>query len=436
MRKEQSHKSYRPVTVFTFRLNYLLHELAPLGYHLGNVALHALVTLLYHQLAATLLSGAADALAALLFAVHPVHTEAVTGVVGRAELLASIFFLSALVQYGRTAQRRTTVGWRGLMWVAVLASLAMLSKEQGITVLAVCALHEVMVAQRLSLRDWLALGEAALAGKSALPDWVKVSAQRLLILFLTGLALMLARLKIMGATLPVFTRFDNPAAVAETPSRQLTQHYLLSINWWLLLAPADLCCDWTMSTVPLGRSIADPRNLATICLYMLLGHLAYRAITSAPQQEASVISLSLGLLVLPFLPATNLLFPVGFVVAERVLYLPSMGFCLLVAFGCDKLFRRGGAVRSLALAELLATLLVHAGKTVTRNADWRDEYSLFTSGLKVNSGNAKLFNNVGHALESQGKYSEALEYFNQAVRYWSPYKRGSDLQPHGNVRGG
>ena len=52
-----------------------------------------------------------------------------------------------------------------------------------------------------------------------------------------------------------------------------------------------------------------------------------------------IVLLSLGLLVLPFIPATNLLFPVGFVVAERVLYLPSMGFCLLVAFGCDKLFQ-------------------------------------------------------------------------------------------------
>ena len=46
-----------------------------------------------------------------------------------------------------------------------------------------------------------------------------------------------ARLHIMGATLPVFTRFDNPAAVAESPTKQLTQHYLVTINWWLLLAP-------------------------------------------------------------------------------------------------------------------------------------------------------------------------------------------------------
>ena len=177
------------------------------------------------------------------------------------------------------------------------------------------------------------------SGKSALPDWLKISAQRFVLLGLTGAALMLtrqdffiflnmrtvtlfgsstvltilvARLHIMGATLPVFTRFDNPAAVAETPIKQLTQHYLVTINWWLLLAPGDqniwkttsqvntlftstfsaeLCCDWTMSSVPLVQSLSDPRNLATISLYLLLGHLAYRALSASSQHESSVIAL-------------------------------------------------------------------------------------------------------------------------------------------------
>ena len=228
--------------------------------------------------------------------------------------------------------------------------------------------------------------------------------------------------------MPVFTRFDNPAAVSPTPTRQLTHNYLLSINWWLLLSPADLCCDWTMNTVPLVRTVADPRNLATIAFYALLCHLAYRGLSAAPHHEASVILSGLGLLVLPFLPATNLLFPVGFVVAERILYLPSMGFSLLVAFGCDKIFRKGGAWRHLAAVGLVITIASHSVKTVTRNYDWRDEYSLFTSGLKVNSGNAKLFNNVGHALESQGKYGEALEYFHEAVRI-----QPDDIGAHINV---
>lgn len=60
-------------------------------------------------------------------------------------------------------------------------------------------------------------------------------------------------------------------------------------------------------------------------------------------------------------------------------------------------------------------VLIHATKTYMRNFDWRDEYSVFMSGLKVNQRNAKLFNNVGHALESQGRFQEALKYFQKAV---------------------
>ena len=76
-----SHKSYRPLTVVTFRLNYLLHELQPMGYHLVNVLLHGAVCYLYVQLCGVVFSAVWPALiAGLLFAVHPIHTEAVSGV--------------------------------------------------------------------------------------------------------------------------------------------------------------------------------------------------------------------------------------------------------------------------------------------------------------------------------------------------------------------
>jgi len=433
MQKEQSHKSYRPLTVFTFRLNYWFHELHPLGYHLTNVLLHAGVTVLYHNLALTLLSGPAAAFAALLFAVHPIHTEAVTGVVGRAELLASIFFLTCLLQYGRVCQQQSRrqygVGWRGLIWTVLMVALAMFSKEQGITVLAVCAVYEVFVAQKLSPQDFLALGQLLLGGKLCLPESLKAASKRLLVLVLTGLALMLLRLRIMGTTLPVFTKFDNPAAAEESPTRQLTHNYLLSVNWWLLLYPSDLCCDWTMNTVPLVRSVADPRNLTTIFLYVLLGHLLYRSISCIPNPESSVIMIGLSLIIFPFLPASNLLFPVGFVVAERILYLPSMGFCLLVAAGCDKILKHCSTwICHIIRAGLLITIAFHSMKTLSRNNDWQDEYSIFTAGIKVNPGNAKLFNNVGHALESQGNYGEALKYFHEAVRV-----QPDDIGAHINV---
>ncbi|OWR48147.1 hypothetical protein KGM_205675 [Danaus plexippus plexippus] len=103
---EQSHKSYRPLTVLTFRWNYAIHGLQPAGYHLVNLLLHALVSLLYYRVCAMFLPEFASFVAAILFVVHPIHSEAVTGVVGRAEMLSSVFFLGALLCYARAASRR------------------------------------------------------------------------------------------------------------------------------------------------------------------------------------------------------------------------------------------------------------------------------------------------------------------------------------------
>lgn len=107
------------------------------------------------------------------------------------------------------------------------------------------------------------------------------------------------------------------------------------------------------------------------------------------------------MLVLPFIPASNLFFPVGFVVAERVLYMPSMGFCMLIGYGWQILQGKVGKKSAWTIACLL--ILSHGAKTYLRNWDWENEYTIFMSGLRVNQRNAKLFNNVGHALESQGK---------------------------------
>nr|NVI79275.1 putative transmembrane and TPR repeat-containing protein CG4050-like protein [Cucujiformia] len=95
------------------------------------------------------------------------------------------------------------------------------------------------------------------------------------------------------------------------------------------------------------------------------------------------------------------------------LYMPSMGFCMLVAFGWSVVHEKINRKISWLLLSLL--ILTHATKTHIRNKDWEDEYSIFMSGLRVNQRNAKLFNNVGHALESQARYQEALTFFKTAV---------------------
>ena len=165
-----SHKSYRPLCVLTFRLNHLLDGLRPRGYHVGNVLLHALVTGLFTHTAGVLTGRASVAIAAgLLFASHPIHTEAVAGIVGRADILACLFFLLSFRCYMKYCTWRdveSTGGvalwkWAWLLWTAVFSVAAMLSKELGVTVLAVCATYDLFIHSRLRPADLLHMFEVS-----------------------------------------------------------------------------------------------------------------------------------------------------------------------------------------------------------------------------------------------------------------------------------
>lgn len=157
-----SHKSYRPLCTLSFRLNYALGALDPWGYHLVNVVLHCVTTALFSSLSSLLLgSGCWSLLAGLLFAAHPIHTEAVAGIVGRADVGAALFFLLALRCYICHCTPRTS-GAHGRSWTWFLGTLAcasfsMLWKEQGVTVLAVAAMYDVFVFHRFKLQQVPAL---------------------------------------------------------------------------------------------------------------------------------------------------------------------------------------------------------------------------------------------------------------------------------------
>ncbi|XP_013776748.2 transmembrane and TPR repeat-containing protein CG4050-like [Limulus polyphemus] len=411
LQKEQSHKSYRPFTVFTFRLNYAVHGLQPLGYHMINVLLHALVCVLYYRLCLLFLPRVVSFVAAILFSVHPIHTEAVAGVVGRAELLSAVFFLSALSQYVRLIQRNEHVGWRCCIETAALAVCGTLCKEQCLTVLVVCAVYGLLSMKVANLTH---LRQCVSADRRLISLWIRKSVARIGLLGLTALLMIGIRFNLMGPHLPLFNRFDNPASVSPFPTRQLTFSYLVSVNAWLLLFPCDLCCDWTMGTITLITSVGDPRNISTLCLCVVLVVLLRSSWLSEDSQRVPLL-MALFLSTVTFLPASNLLFYVGFVIAERVLYLPSMGFCMLVAIGWAHLWQ-DRRLRGLAVVGVVLLVIAHGTKTAVRNREWASDETLFSSGLRVNQKNAKLYNNLGKVLEKQAQYEEALQYFQQAIR--------------------
>ncbi|XP_019336439.1 protein O-mannosyl-transferase TMTC3 isoform X1 [Alligator mississippiensis] len=426
MSEERSHKSYRPLTVLTFRLNYLFSELNAVSYHLLNLVFHAVVCVVFLKVCKLFLDNRSSVIASLLFAVHPIHTEAVTGVVGRAELLSSIFFLAAFLSYTKSKGPDNTIVWTPIAVTVFLVAVATLCKEQGITVVGICCVYEVFIAQGYTFPMLLDAAVQILRGKGSIPYSMLQTLLKLIVLMFSTLLLVVVRVQVIQSQLPVFTRFDNPAAVSPFPARQLTFNYLLPVNAWLLLNPSELCCDWTMGTIPLVESLFDIRNIATITFFCFLGSLIFFSLRY-PGDSSKTVLMALCLIVLPFIPASNLFFPVGFVVAERVLYVPSMGFCILVAHGWKRLSSKN-MLRKLSWICLSVVLFTHALKTLHRNWDWESEYTLFMSALKVNKNNAKLWNNVGHALENEKNFERALRFFIQAT-----HVQPDDIGAHMNV---
>ncbi|XP_030198241.1 protein O-mannosyl-transferase TMTC2 [Gadus morhua] len=564
-----SHKSYRPLCTLSFRLNHALGGLRPWGYHLVNVGLHGAVTGLFTALCGPLLRGPGgdgppwSLLAGLLFASHPAHTEAVAGVVGRADVGAALFFLLSVFCYARHCGLRRDLpptgafqtptrhcdgdvgggesggggGGGGVLrcWAWMLGSLlcaaaSMLWKEQGVTVLAVSAAYDLLLVQRLRLRQALLL---LLGKKKSVP-----ALQSVAVLSCWGVFLLSARLYWMGNKPPNFSNSDNPAA--DSPhllTRTLTFLHLPAANAWLLLFPDKLSFDWSMDAVPLVSALADWRNLQSLAFYFVYVLLAVSGLrdpagsangtngkaslangkasslangkassttngkassmtngkassmtngkassmtngkasslangkpiangkplpngkhiangngyhpvldanhnappengaqkwltdgaarpTAPPRRSPlppaeSVVAFSLSLLTLPFLPATNLFFYVGFVIAERVLYIPSMGFSLLVALGARGLYARwpSGGGRALLLGLCGGLVLLNGVRTVQRNSDWSNEENLYRSGISVNP--AKAWGNLGNVLKNQAKMAEAERAYRNALFY-------------------
>jgi len=413
-----SHKSYRPLTSLSFRFNWWLTGPSPFYFHATNILLHGLVTYLFLRLASSMFPVIISRPAGLLFAVHPIHCEAVSGVVGRADILSAVFYLLTLIVHKYQ-------GWSSL--TPLLATAAMLAKEQGVTVLGVCFILDI-----LDKREF------------------KEKKKSLIRIVFSSIMILSIRAAFLSGQLPTFSKADNPASHSTSiVTRTLTFLYLPVFNVMLLMCPSSLSYDWSMEAVPLVTSLSDIRNSLSVLFYSLLMGLMSKVLfklyrlfaqfsgktgcrsqessnssktrqiqvaanTTSQMEVISLIAVSLSLIILPFLPATNLLFYVGFVVAERLLYIPSLGYCLLLALGFSKLAKCNPSFSRICLAVLLIS---SAMKTISRNRDWETEETLFKSGLAVNP--AKSYSNLGNIMYGKGNAQVAEAVFKEAIRHRS-----------------
>ena len=172
-----------------------------------------------------------------------------------------------------------------------------------------------------------------------------------------------------------------------------------------------------MGTVPLIRTVNDPRNLLTVATFVVIVTLGLYGVS---ERSPKSLIIGLSLVIFPYIPASNLFFPVGFVVAERVLYLPSMGFCMLVALGAWMLIRTTCSCHKVVkigvFVGLFAVLLANSSKTFVRNREWYSDVTLFRAAIRHNPHNGKVYNNLGHEMERAENYTFAEQLFRKAAK--------------------
>ncbi|XP_019628296.1 PREDICTED: transmembrane and TPR repeat-containing protein 1-like [Branchiostoma belcheri] len=197
-------------------INHLIGGLDPAGFHAVNMLLHTAVTVLYMYVCEQVVFSCVHLalLAGLMFAVHPVHTEAVSGIVGRADVLAGLLFLLSFLAFTRSvATVCRSVDFPAVsshgqyVLCLVLGACAMLVKEQGITVLGVCVLYDTLIICRRGILRHLR--ERSVSG--FLHD-SRPFLKRSAVTGLVVLCLLCFRVWMLNGTLPQFSDQDNPAS--------------------------------------------------------------------------------------------------------------------------------------------------------------------------------------------------------------------------------
>ena len=390
----------RPLTQWTLALNYAWTGLAPWSYHALNLVVHALAALALLDLARRTLAralppaaaGRAPALAfaiALLWAVHPLGSQAVIYVIQRSESLMALFYLLALAALERAAASADDAA-RARRWEAVAVACALLgagSKTVIVSLPLVALLYD----------------RAYLAGsfREALRRRGRAHA---------GFALAgLAALALLAAAPEEWRRTAGIHAHGVTWARYLVSepgvilHYLRLALW-----PRPLVFDYGWPPVPTFAAMMGPGlALEALGVLALVAWFRRRAV---------------GFLALAFfqiLAPTSGLVPISDLAFEHRMYLPLAAVVALVVMAVDAALRAwlpAGAARGLGLALLVAATLALGRVTAARTRDYASALTLWTDTVAKRPENARARNNLGKALEDAGRVGEALEQYRAAAR--------------------
>ncbi|MFN7976230.1 MAG: DUF1736 domain-containing protein [Acidobacteriota bacterium] len=318
---------------------------------------------------------------------HPIHSEAVAGIVNRARLLGAALALFALAAVP-SAGSKAGMGRAVLTGTLVLASL--LSKETAILFAVVLLL--------MPGRTVRANLPFAISGAVAAAAYVG------------------ARVWVLGTLVgnwnppPGVVDVDNPLSNIGAPLRIVNVLRLAPVLARLLVWPRTLSADYGYAELPLASSFDGRTALGVAILLAAIGAAV------ACRRRSPTVAFGALLAAATYFPASNVPFPIGTIFGERLLYLPSAGLCLVLAAAYERIPWLGAA-----RAATLAIASLGAMRTLARTADWHDNLTLFAATVKASPRSCKALDSYASALVARGRDEEAWAYSGQALRIFPDY---------------
>jgi len=389
---------YRAIRTLSYAIDYALGGMNPTVFHASNILYHALTVLVVFRVA-RVLTGTFQAafLAALLFAAHPIQTDAVAYLSGRRDILSTLFFLLGLLAFIR--YRESGRSWR-LGGAIGFYALAVMSKEMAITLPLLWLAYDLWrkfdpapgesvgaLFRRLGNTLTRVFRECWLFYISCFGATVAIS------LYLVFIARISRQKVFYGGSLPM----------ALLTSARIITHYIK-----LLLFPATLSADYSYNAFPVTTSWTDPSAWLAVCILLLLFAGLCRLVTF------SKIAAFGGLwFFVTLLPVAQII-PHHELMAEHYLYLPSIGVTLLAGTLLDRWTQTPQASRSVAIGFSTVLLLLSA-RTVVRNQDWKDELTLWQKTIQTAPLSARAHTNLGLMYLDMGKHAPAEQELTTAL---------------------
>jgi tetratricopeptide (TPR) repeat protein len=409
---------YRPLTMLGFTIQWTLGGGSPAVFHVVSILLYVATALLVYRLARRLAGAIASWIAAALFAVHPVHVEAVGNVVGQSELIAAITVLAAALLYTRSLQEAPTspaqIPPRRLGAIAALYAVGVFTKESAIVLPALLALIHLHLWRQQRADDTLASTRSSLR--------TELAAMRL-----TYLVLALVAVVAVGART---VALGDSAVAPNTALDGLTAYGRIATMLSVVPEWLRLFC-WPVRLIPVYAPpyihVAHALDAAAVPGILILCGCIALTVFAARARETHAITLGLEWMAIALLPVSNIVFATGILLAERTLFLPSIGFALVAGVAAEWIADRARSAAWLPVLQLAGGALLAAGlvRSAVHQRVWSDDGHLITSAITAAPDSYMLDAMYGEYAQRNGRAGAAEEWFKRAISLYP-----QDPSPH------